>query len=122
MASFIMVTDDISVPIANFSEKDFCYIHDWMLNEVYLRRPVQDDLEAKNVSSAYLDLKTVDLEKLRNCVEEENLEPFESEYCYWNNVEEWLEENKEYTLNSIDRAIEAIEKGYSIEYRSNYRF
>ena len=122
MASFIQVKDGISKPIANFSERDFCYIHDWMLEEVYFRRPVEDDVEAKNVSSAYLELKTADLEKLKNWIEEEKLDPFDVEYLYWNNVQEWLAENREYTLNSIDRAIKAITEGSAIEYRSKHRF
>lgn len=119
MSYFEQLKDGDNENIAYFNEEAFPYIQDWMLEEVYLRKPVSDDIEAKNESSAYLELKIDDLQNLRNWVEDERLVDIGIHNL---SLEEWMEKYKDFTLNSIDAAIHSINDGYGVCYKSKYRF
>ena len=122
MASFILVRDEVSEPLANFPKEALFYIHEFMTEEVFWREPWNDDMKAKNENGAYSKLKISHLERMRNWVEEEKIWECDPDYRENNNLDDWMTEYKEYTLNSIDRAIAAMKKGYSIEYVSPHGF
>ena len=73
MASFILVRDEVSEPLANFPKEALFYIHEFMTEEVFWREPWNDDMKAKNENGAYSKLKISHLERMRNWVEEEKI-------------------------------------------------